>query len=453
MRERIRAALEAAKADYAEIRIHRGRETHVHYVGKELESIGESTGCGGCVRALVRGGWGFASFNSLDDLERYVEMACRQAALVRRREIRLAPVSVSCDSTRLLYGTDPAEMTLSDKEALTRKYNDLIRNAPGVQASIASYQDTHGTVILANTEGAYIEQEVVFCGIHVGAVAVDGTNVQQAHESVADLRGLETVEKREALCEQVARRAVDLLSAEPMKGGQYSVVLDPKLAGVFAHEAFGHLSEADFIYEHDELKALMKIGRRFGEDFLSIVDDPTLPGEAGSYLYDSEGTPACRTYLIQNGVLRARLHSRETAAKMNEQPTGNARALGHNYPPIVRMSNTFIEPGEWTFEQILEGIDEGVYACGMLGGMTDMEMFTFTAADAYMIRNGRLAERRRDVMLTGNVFDTLRNIEAVGNDLMFYGGLGGCGKGGQAPLRVSTGGPHVRIRNVVIGGR
>ena len=453
MKQQILQALKGAQADYAEIRIHRGKQAHVHYVGKELESIGESTGCGGCVRALVRGGWGFVSFNDLSDLPRYVAAACHQAALVARKEIRLAAIPVSCDTSRLLRGIDPAAVSLSDKEALTRKYNDLIRHAPKIQTSIASYRDSHGSLIFASTEGAYVEQEVIFCGVHVGAIAIDGANVQQAHESNADLRGFATAEHLEPLCEEVARRAANLLTAEPMKGGQYTVVLDPKLAGVFAHEAFGHLSEADFLYEHDELKELMKLGRRFGEDYLSIVDDPTLPAEAGSYDYDSEGTPARRTYLIQDGVLRARLHSRETAAKMNEEPTGNARALGHSHAPIVRMSNTFIEPREQSFETMLEGIDEGVYACGMLGGMTDLEMFTFTAADAYMIRKGKIAEQRREVMLTGNVFDTLKHIDAIGNDPVFYGGLGGCGKGGQSPLRVSTGGPHVRIRNVVIGGR
>jgi len=453
MQPLIRRALDAARADYVEVRIHRGVHSHVHYVGKELESIGESTGCGGCVRALVRGGWGFASFNSLDDLAGHVEAACHQAELVGHKESQLAPIPVSRDSRRLLHGVDPSTISLSDKEALTRRYNDLIRNAPRIQTSIASYRDVHGSVVFASSEGAYVEQEVVFCGVHVGAIAVDGANVQQAHESRADLRGFGTAEGCEPLCEEVAKRAADLLAAQPMKGGQYTVVLDPKLAGVFAHEAFGHLSEADFLYEHDELKELMKIGRRFGEDALSIVDDPTLEGQAGSYQYDSEGTPARKTYLIQDGVLRARLHSRETAAKMNEEPTGNARAIDSTAAPIVRMSNTYIEPRDQSFEEMLEGIDEGVYARGMLGGQTDLEMFTFTAADAYAIRKGQVAEQLREVMLTGNVFETLKHIDAIGNDLVYYGGLGGCGKGGQSPLRVSTGGPHVRVRNVVIGGR
>jgi TldD protein len=238
-----------------------------------------------------------------------------------------------------------------------------------------------------------------------------------------------------------------------VKGGRYTIVVDPLLAGVFAHEAFGHLSEADFVYENPAMREMMQLGRRFGGDLLNIVDDPTLPDEAGSYRYDSEGTPARRTDLIRAGVLTSRLHSRETAAKMGEEPTGNARALNHQFQPIVRMSNTFIEPGTWALEDLLADTGEGLYVRGALGGQTEMEMFTFSAEEAFAIRGGRLAERLREVVLSGNVFKTLESIDAAGDDLAFYGGLGGCGKGEQGPLRVSTGGPHIRIRNCLVGGR
>ena len=233
----------------------------------------------------------------------------------------------------------------------------------------------------------------------------------------------------------------------------HTVILDPKLAGVFAHEAFGHLSEADHVYENPRLREIMQPGRRFGPDSLQVIDDGSMVGEGGFIAYDDEGVPSGRTSLIRDGVLVGRLHNRETAARMDEAPTGNARAISHDHPPIVRMTNTYMEPREWTFERMLEDTEEGIYAIGMLGGQTDMEMFTFSAEEAYRIRGGKLAERLREVVLTGTVFKTLANIDAVGNDLRMHGGLGGCGKAGQAPLRVADGGPHVRIRNVVIGGR
>ncbi len=225
------------------------------------------------------------------------------------------------------------------------------------------------------------------------------------------------------------------------------------MSGVFAHEAFGHLSESDFLFENPNLKKIMKIGRRFGSEDLNIIDDPTLPNLAGSYMFDDECIPSTKTYLIKKGKLSGRLHSRETAAAMNEEPTGNARALNCGFQPIVRMSNTFIDNGKHSFNQMLENTDNGIYAKGSLGGMTNTEMFTFSSEEAFLIKNGKITLPLRDVILSGNVFETLKNIDMIGNDLKLHGGLGGCGKGGQSPLPVSDGGPHVRIKDVIIGGK
>ncbi|MCZ7622724.1 MAG: TldD/PmbA family protein [Candidatus Kuenenia sp.] len=453
MEKMIKNALKLAKADYAEVRVHEGVSTGITYVGKELEGIGEKSSFGGCVRALVNGGWGFVAFNDIEHLPKYIEMACEQAKFVGKNKSQLSPIPILNDHTKTTVVNDPAEISLKEKQSLCDKYNTIILSSKQIQTSNVRYLDSHGTVFFANTEGSFIVQETIFCGISLLAMARDGMNVQQAYHSVGDLRGYNNVLKMEQECEKVAKRAVDQLSAKPVNGGKYTVIIDPKLCGVFVHEAFGHLSEADFVYENAQLREIMVLGKRFGSDALSIVDDGTLVGEAGYNKYDSEGTPTQKTYLIKNGILTNRLHSRETAAKMNEKPTGNARAISYGNEPIVRMTNTFMEPRNDTFEKMLSEVDDGIYAIGALGGQTNMEMFTFSAEEAYMIRNGQLKERVRDVVLTGNVFETLMNIDAIGNDLEIYGGMGGCGKGGQSPLRVSDGGPHVRIRNVVIGGR
>ncbi|MBT5319266.1 MAG: TldD/PmbA family protein, partial [Chloroflexi bacterium] len=182
-----------------------------------------------------------------------------------------------------------------------------------------------------------------------------------------------------------------------------------------------------------------------------IVDGGAIPGLRGSMSYDDEGTPTKRSDLIRDGVLVGRLHSRETAAKMGEAPSGNARAISYNHPPIVRMTNTIIEPGEASLEDLLEGVDDGIYVRNWYGGMTSMEMFTFSSGEAYQIRNGRIEEMVRPVMLSGNVFKTLNDIDGIGNDLGMNQG-GGCGKAGQSPLPVSNGSPHIRIQNCLVSG-
>ena len=219
---------------------------------------------------------------------------------------------------------------------------------------------------------------------------------------------------------------------------------------MFTHEAFGHLSESDFVYQNPQAQRLMTLGRRFGPDMLTIADDGSIAGLRGSQRYDDEGTPTQRNDLIRDGILVGRLHSRETAAKMGEQPTGNARATGYRYPPIVRMTNTFIEPRDVSFEDMVGDIELGVYACDNVGGQTAMENFSFSAAYGYMIRNGKIAEMVRDVILSGNLFDTLANIEAIGSDFQWTQ-IGYCGKG-QGGLPVAEGAPHVRVRKVLIGG-
>jgi TldD protein len=184
---------------------------------------------------------------------------------------------------------------------------------------------------------------------------------------------------------------------------------------------------------------------------LQIFDGAVPAGHRGSYFYDDEGTPATTTQLIQDGVLVGRLHSRETAGKLNELSTGNARCLDYRYPPLVRMTNTWIERGTTPVSDLFAEISEGVYARNWLGGMTNGEMFTFTAGEAWMIRQGEIAEPVRDVTLSGNVFTTLADIEAIGDDF-FWDESGGCGKGGQNGLAVGCGGPSLRIRNVIVGG-
>ena len=147
-----------------------------------------------------------------------------------------------------------------------------------------------------------------------------------------------------------------------------------------------------------------------------------------------------------------RLHSRETAARMGEKPTGNARAVNYRYAPIVRMTNTYIVPGTATFNDLIADIKDGVYAKNWYGGTTSMEMFTFSAGEAYRIQNGQIGEMVRPVTLSGNVFQTLENLDGIAGDLAMNEG-GGCGKGGQSPLPVANGSPHIRIQNCLVGGK
>jgi len=444
-------AIKGYSADYIEARLEESRRSHLTYRGRELESVGQATAIGGNVRALVRGGWGFVSFNNLNDLPGRIELAVKQARLAGKEESKLAPVEPIVDIVSP-EENNPLTIPLAEKKQLLDEYNALIWCTPKLQTSIIAYGDSQKKVIFLNSSGSYIQQERSDITLRLNAVAAEDGEVQQVGLSVGSKGDFSLIKGLHQQVEQMAKHAVEVLSAPQVKGGEYTVVLDPVLAGVFAHEAFGHLSESDFVYENDRLRQIMVLGRKFGSQQLNIVDSAAIPGLRGSYKYDDEGVPATKTYLIRKGKLVGRLHSRETAAKMREKPTGNARAINYRYPPIVRMTNTYIEPGSASFDEIIGDIKEGVYAKNWVGGTTSMEMFTFSAGEAYMIRHGKLAEALRPVVLTGNVFTTLNNIDAIGNDLEMNQG-GGCGKGMQAPLPVSNGSPHIRISKCLVGGR
>jgi TldD protein len=454
MRERLEKALRGSGADYAEIRIEGVDSSWVNFKGEDLDSVGSARAQGGIARVLVKGGWGYATFNDLEDLDNRVKEAVHSARLVGRHTSELAAVEPVVDNMTAVLEKDFRQVPLSEKKGVIEAYNKIILGYHDkIETTNVGYRDTFRKVWYANSEGTYIEDERPDTGVVLSATAREGDNVQRGFENVAGGSGFQLVEGLEPKAEAAAKRAVDLLSAPPVKGGKYTVVINPKLAGVFAHEAFGHLSESDFIYENDRMKELMVLGKRLGSGVVNIIDDGSMKGLRGTHKYDDEGVKTRENYLIKDGILVGRLHSRETAAKMGEEPTGNARAIGYQYQPIVRMTNTYIDKGNASFEDIIKGIDLGLYAIDMVGGQTAMEMFTFSAAYGYMIRDGKIAELVRDVVLTGNVFATMMHIDMAGDTLEFPPSGGGCGKGGQSPLPVGLGGPHVRIRDVVVGGR
>jgi TldD protein len=458
MRDRILHALQRSPADYTDIRLERSWRTEVMYRGPNLENLESSSDVGGIIRCLAGGGWGIAVFNSLDGLEERVQDAARMARLVSTRSderTALAPVAPVQQELRATLERDPRTVPLREKQALLQHYNEaMLKASDKIITTMAMYRDAFTEVTIANSSGTFIVEERPDLELALIAVAREGeSNIQQAMELYGMVAGFEAAAGQEERAETAARRALQLLAARPVSGGTYTVVMDQDLAGVLTHESFGHLCEADFLSKNPRLREILQPGRVFGVPELNIVDDGYIPGLRGNYQFDDEGTSRRKVHLIQNGVLQGFLHSRETAARMGAEPTGNARAVSYRFEPIVRMRNTYIDRGTIPFEEMLRGVDRGIYACGCLGGQTALEQFTFSAAYAYEIVDGQIGEMLRDVVLTGNIFETLKSIDCIGDDLVILSQAYGCGKMGQFGLPVTDGAPHVRIQNLTIGGR
>ncbi|HPS56887.1 MAG TPA: TldD/PmbA family protein [Spirochaetota bacterium] len=460
MNEKLSAAVEKGKQliasggfDFSEIRLSAGGGTAISLSGENTDAVTSGDSVAGSVRVLKNGSWGFATFNDLSSIERFFKSAVNSASIVvpRVKSGIAAGKSVTGKfSTKV--SRDFSSVSVDEKFELLSGYNKILRNAEHIQTTRAVYRDGNSNYVYLNSEGSHLEYDRSYCGISLASVAKKGAVVQPYNESVSGFGGFEITENREALAEKVVKTAMDMLDAEPVEGGRYRVILDPKLSGVFIHEAFGHLSEADFVYENPSMRGIMVLGREFGPPELNVIDDGSIEHIAGYIPFDDEGIIPSKTFLIKNGTLSGRLHSRETADKMDEETTGNGRAMGVMKQPIVRMTNTYIENGAHSRDNIFAAMDDGLYAVSYIGGQTNLEMFTFTAAYGYRIKNGKPGKMFRDIILSGNVFTTLKNISMIGNDREMFGGLGGCGKGGQGPLPVTLGGPHMLVNDVLIGG-
>lgn len=457
MRQRIKQAIESSSADFTEIRIERRWLNRVLFQREKLETLESATELGGVVRCLNKGGWGISVFNDLSRLADHVREATQMAAVVgasSSESVRLADAPAIEDEIRVELENDFRNVSLKDKVDLALKYNTLIlRESDKIVATQVQYVDRFSEITYANSEGTYLVQELPDITMMLGAAASDGKgDIQQGMEHIGKAGGFEWVQGMDDQARKAAQRAVAMLDAKPVSGGQHTVVLDPRLAGVFIHEAFGHFCEADFLFKNPRLAEIMTLGNEFGSAELQVIDEGFIPGARGNVPYDDEGVKREKTTLIKDGHLHSLLHSRETAARMGALPTGNARSVSYEHEPIVRMRNTFIESGASSFDEMIKNVDHGIYAVDAYGGQTEFEQFSFSAAYAYEIMDGEIGDLVRNVVLSGNLFETLRSIEAIGNDLVIDGGVGGCGKGEQHPLPVTVGSPHIRIRNVTIGG-
>lgn len=448
LREEMRRAIEGLGVDYADIRLQTRDITKVSYAGHALGEISSEVKNGGMIRALYKGAWGTAVFSSVADLPAKAREAAQLAKLAGRGESKLAPVPTVVDRVVPKLTVSPADVPLADKVSQIRDYSEYLMKQDKITSTRLTYTDMVTHRCFASTDNAFIEQEQCHVDLWAYAVARDGSAVQEARTIFGMADGYGGIQDRYADMDELASRASATLTAKPAPGGKFTCILGPFITGVFIHEAFGHTDEADHIAGNPHMEEVMRIGKPFAVPELTAVDDPTMRGAANWYVYDDEGVKAEKVTLIKDGVLAGHMHSRETAGKMGEQATGHARAFSYEFKPVVRMSNTYIEPGDWDIDEMIKDTKQGMYLDLNRGGQGGQN-FTFAAGEAFMIRDGALAERVTGANLSGDVFETLMNVDAISREVKH--GYGSCGKG--QPAAVTMGGPHIRVNGVTVGGR
>jgi len=442
-------------AEYVEVRAQKLSKTMLTLKEGRVEAATQGIENGAALRVLVNGAWGFASVGALnfETLNEAVSDACRMAKAASSRlktPIKLVETKAIEDKVTAKPRKEPAKISIEDKINTTMALNNKILGYDShVKSCTIDYLDLTGTSYFMNNEGTYIEQDKLYVWSRITATATEANVFTFSREEIGSTSGYEIfdVETPEIVGERVARRAVEQLKAKPPRGGKFPVVLGPNVVGVFVHEAFGHLAEADLTLSGSIL--LDKLGKKIASDIVTFYDDGTVSGAFGSFKYDDEGVPAQKTPLIKDGVVVGLMHNRETAQKLNANPTGNARAEDFRVEPIIRMRNTFMEPKDYSFEELVEDIKAGYYFKSIRGGQANLDgTFQVGVQEGYEIVNGELGEPVRNASISGNTLETLLKVNAAGKD--FELSPGRCGKGQTA--FVCDGGPHIRVKEVLVGG-
>ncbi|BAI61097.1 peptidase U62 family protein [Methanocella paludicola SANAE] len=454
-------ALEKAlegRADYYDVRYTNVTSTNLEMKNKDVTRAIAGSEEGACVRVLYRGAWGFASTSELTERS-LVDTADRAARMARgisesiKIRSSLAPVEPARDEVEVPMRKSFLDMSIEEKLALLVSTYDALKDYDFINNMTATYKDFFTLEELMSSEGAHVVTKTPRILWSVEIVGRKDGDIQSVRRRIGSTTGFEVFdgEKNVTVARDGAASLVALLAGKSPPSGPLPVIADNGLCGVFAHEAVGHASEGDLVATGNSCFEGL-VGKPIGNEIVTIKDDATIPGLFGSFIYDAEGVRTRTKVLVKDGVLNDLILSRETAARLGMEPNGGARAESYHYRPIVRMSNTYIDMGDASFREMLEGIKLGVYAKDSRGGQvnTSQGLFQFNAQEAYLIENGEITKPLRDVSLSGKTLDILKQIDMVGKDLML-GHPGICGKGQSAP--VGDGGPHIRIAKCVVGGR
>lgn len=439
-----------SKVEYADIRVKNSVSNVVVLKDGKIDNVDTGINYAIGIRVLQNGAWGSAYTSEIDKVEQVAENATTLANQLKS-DVKLTPSNPEEDTVKSKAKIKIEDIPLEDK-IQTMKELHKISLIDQIQSTNISLSESQSSDLIISSEGTNILSENNRTVLSMNAVASNGEVMQIGHKSLGGVQGFEIINNSdlESFATSISQKAISLLDAKTPPSGDFPVILDPELAGVFIHEALGHASEADIILQNDSiLKG--KLGQKIGSDLVTVIDDASIETGFGYYPYDVEGTKSEKTTLVENGVFKSVLSSRETASKVGDgESSGNARSSVSN-KPLVRMSNTYIKPGDSSFEELIEDLPAGIYLKGSRGGQVDTGkgIFQFNAVEAYTIENGELGTHLRDVSLSGTTLDILNNITGVGSD--FNLSVGFCGKDGQT-VPVGDGGPHIRVSKATVGG-
>ena len=399
------------------------------------------------LRAFHRGAWAFLSTSFPEkvgeELEKVRKMAVRLSRHVKRH--RLGPAEAGGKFFQKV-SVDPSGVSFEEKMRKAVELEKAGRIAPNLN-TVLNYSDNCSSQLLTTSEGVESEQKNFICGAFLLSIAREGNLLQRNFRSRRMTGGWEVVrDLDESFSAECSQKALDLLRAKPAPSGEMTVIMDPELLGTFIHEALGHACEGDIVANKESILR-GKIGKKIAPENVTVGDDARIEGGFGSFGLDRDGTCGGKTVLVEKGRLVSYLNSRDSAGKLGQESTGTCRGKFNQ----VRMSNTVMERGDSSLEEMVRETKRGVYMRGSTGGQVSPASgdFNFAAVDGYLVEKGEIKERLRDVMLIGNTLKILGKTDLVGKDFGLKSGV--CGKGGEW-VPVGSGGPTVRTV-ALVGGK
>ena len=446
-------------AEFADLRIESASGTNIVVMDGKTKTVTSQieSGCG--IRAFIGGAWGFAVTNTLTQSS--VVAAAQSAAKMAKVAQKKAKIKFAIEQQRAEVKFEkyackepPSEIPVEDKLSYALSQDRAMKDRDSrVSSTNSRYDDFEVKRVVANSFGTIITTYETWTLAACSAWARSEGIMQRGHASVGNVGGCELMKEEESqrLGQSAADQALRLLESKPVPAGKFTCVLDNKMTGMLAHEAFGHACEADAILAGASVLE-GRIGQSVAAEGISLVDDPTLERTFGYFGYDWEGIRAKKHVLIENGTLKGFLHNLESSSRMRIKPNGSSRAQTYQNTPIIRMSNTYIGPGDWKKDEVIEEVRRGMLIQGNQYGYVEPAkgQFMFKCDEAYEIKDGIVGQRYRDASLSGVILEVLKNVRSVGNDFKL-GDPGYCGKGGQS-ARTTDGGPHICVDHVVVGG-
>lgn len=348
----------------------------------------------------------------------------------------------------------PHSVDYQDKINVMKKaYKSAKEYSSEISQVSINYSDKEQNVLIANTEGLYIEDNRVRTRLGITSVASRGNENQTGFEGPGACKGFELFEDidPEYYGKEASRVAYTMLNAKNCPAGKMTVAIDNGFGGVIFHEACGHSLEATSVAKGNSVFT-DKIGEQIASTKVTAIDDGTLTNHWGSANIDDEGNPNQRNVLIENGILKSYMIDKLNGRRMNMAPTGSSRRQSYKFAPTSRMTNTYIAAGTDKVEEIIKSIDDGLYAKKMGGGSVNPVTgeFNFAVAEGYLVKNGEIKEAVRGASLIGKGSEVLMNIDMVGDNLAQAQGMCGSSSGS---IPTNVGQPMIRVKEITVGGR